>query len=287
MENYLLCDNCGHKNDITSERIVFCKGCHKKLTNNYLDWKKSKFNSSFETYINDLNTYNQSVPEKVIIEEIKEPSGTGFKAPFSKKAIIFISSIVIQIIAFLAIMQNEPTCSATAGGILKIEQPNDYIQDVKWGTYSITQTLSLSLPFELKKSSSVFPYTMNYFVESITSQKSESPNSFSVTIEKATFIPEFKSRDNHLIAVGDDYMNNPGVYPEKDEGLHMMIQGYKTYVEHGSYTMNGNEYLYENYTLTKGNEGVKIILSYLKNDLLLRKYADIVTQSLMKNNYTI
>ena len=46
--NFLICDNCQHKNTVTSERIVFCNGCQKKLANNYLDWKKGKFNSPLE-----------------------------------------------------------------------------------------------------------------------------------------------------------------------------------------------------------------------------------------------
>ena len=58
MTNFLICDNCQHENAVNSERIIFCKGCDKKLSNNYLDWKKSKFNSSFETYVDQLNDFN-------------------------------------------------------------------------------------------------------------------------------------------------------------------------------------------------------------------------------------
>lgn len=62
MANFLICDNCQHKNTVTSERIVFCNGCQKKLANNYLDWKKGKFNSPLEEkkYIFQ-RTVNQSL----------------------------------------------------------------------------------------------------------------------------------------------------------------------------------------------------------------------------------
>jgi hypothetical protein len=60
--NFLICDNCQYKNTVTSERIVFCNGCQKKLANNYLDWKKGKFNSPLEEkkYIFQ-RTVNQSL----------------------------------------------------------------------------------------------------------------------------------------------------------------------------------------------------------------------------------
>jgi hypothetical protein len=59
--NFLIYDNCQHKNTVTSERIVFCKGCQKKLDNNYLDWKKGKFNSPLEEKKNIFQgTVNQS-----------------------------------------------------------------------------------------------------------------------------------------------------------------------------------------------------------------------------------
>ncbi|MBI3519771.1 MAG: hypothetical protein HY062_10495 [Bacteroidetes bacterium] len=295
MANYLICDRCQHKNTVNSERTVFCKGCHKKLTNNYLDWKKSKFNSSFETYVDSLNDYNEGIPENHLRKDQTASPATNRKPIFktslsspSKKTMIFLTSVFIQALLFIFILQSEPASITAVGRVSQtISTTSSYLDDVKWDTYPITQTLSITLPFELKESPSVLPSHMNYFIESLKSQRSESSNSFSITIENATFDPSFKSRNDHLIAVTDEYMKSPGVLPLKEEGLHTMIRDYNTYMEHGSYILNGKEYLYENYTLTKGKEGIKIILSYLKNDHLLRKYADIVTQSLLNNKHVI
>ena len=93
MPNYLICDNCQHKNTVNSERMIFCKGCNKKLSNNYLDWKKTKFNSSFETYVEQLNDYNDSIPLKSKSEEKTKNKKSIFKTSLSspsKKSIIFI-----------------------------------------------------------------------------------------------------------------------------------------------------------------------------------------------------
>jgi hypothetical protein len=286
MANYLICDTCQHKNPVNSERIIFCKKCDKKLANNYLDWKKSKFDSSFESYISKETTENGEI---MTDEKGIQKKESIFKRPKSllisntiPEVKIFLGATVILIALFFILTST----SINTGNSAKVET-SAYLSEVKWGTYPITQTLSLSVPFELKESESVLPGYMHHYIENAKSQKSESSNSFSVTVEKMNFDAMHTIQNADFIAVNDAYMKSPGVDILKDEGLHTMIKGYKTYVEHGSYVKEGNEYLYENYTLTKGTEGVKIILSYLKNDHLLCQYADIVTKSLLKNKTLI
>jgi hypothetical protein len=291
--NYLICDNCQHKNSVTSERIVFCKSCDKKLENNYLDWKKSKFNSSFETYVKGLNEYNESIAEKTILENPIQKKKPLFKSTISspsKTSLIFFAAVFIQILIAAIIMQSNEDSITTVGRktAYKASITTSDLNEVKWGTYPITQNLSLSLPFEVKESNSVLPCYMENYVTNHKSTKAESSSqSFSVTIEKMDFDSLYKIQNQDFVSLNDAYMKSPGVILQKEEVLHTIIKGYKTYVEHGSYMKDGNEYSYENYTLTKGNEGVKIILSYLKHDELICKYADIVTQSLLKNKHVI
>ncbi|MES2514187.1 MAG: hypothetical protein V4580_08575 [Bacteroidota bacterium] len=286
MANYLICDNCQHKNPVNSERMVFCKGCDKKLANNYLDWKKSKFDSSFESYVLRETTENGEINTEAIMpqkEGIFKRSKSVLISHTIPEVKIFLGSTVILIALFFVLTSTFFTSSSSSAKI----EGNAYLSEVKWGTYPITQTLSLSVPFELKESESVLPGYMHHYIENAKSQKSESSNSFSVTVEKINFDALHTIENSAFIGVNDAYMKSPGVDILKEEGLHTRIKGYRTYVEHGSYVKDGNEYLYENYTLTKGTEGVKIILSYLKNDHLLCQYADIVTKSLLKNKTII
>jgi hypothetical protein len=282
MPNYLICDNCQHKNVVNSERIVFCKQCQKKIANNFLDWKKTKFNSSFETYVDGLNDYNESIPLKTNVEENTEKKKKIFKSSLSspsKKSIIFIASLFIQLVLVAFLLNNQ-----NFENISNDKKSNaNYLKEVKWVNYPITQNLSLTLPFELKESNSILPCYMHNYIDNDKCNKAESSQSFSVTIEKMKFNSYLNIENADLISINDEYMQTPGVEILKEEGLHLMLRDYKTYVEYGSYLLNGNEYLYENYTLTKGNEGVKIVLSYLKNDKILCQYADIVTKSLLKN----
>lgn len=290
MPNYLICDNCQHKNAVNSERIVFCKQCQKKLTNNFLDWKKTKFNSSFETYVDSLNDYNKSIPEKSSLKEKPEKKKSIFKTSLSspsKKSIIFITSVLIQLILVALLTQKNTGTLTTFNRISLINPSSPYLSEVHWENYAITPTLSLTVPFELKESESILPGYMHNYIDNDKCRKAESSQSFSVTIEKMKFNSYLNIENSDLSTINDEYMQTPGVTILKDESLHLMIKDYKTYVEHGTYSLNGNEYLYENYTLMKGNEGVKIILSYLKEDKLLCQYADIVTKSLLKNKHII
>ena len=62
------------------------------------------------------------------------------------------------------------------------------------------------------------------------------------------------------------------------------INNYMTYVDRGSYLFNGENYLYENYTLYKQNKAIKIIISYLENDKASNLYSEIIAKSLFSNN---
>lgn len=62
------------------------------------------------------------------------------------------------------------------------------------------------------------------------------------------------------------------------------INNYMTYVDRGSYLFNGENYLYENYTLYKQNKAIKIIVSYLENDKASNLYSEIIAKSLFSNN---
>ena len=60
----------------------------------------------------------------------------------------------------------------------------NYLPQVKWGNYSISQEIAITLPFVLKKSESVLPCYMTNYYALQNSRKAESSESFSVTIEE-------------------------------------------------------------------------------------------------------
>jgi hypothetical protein len=283
--NYLICDHCQFKNSVNSERIVFCKHCHKKLSNNYLDWKKTKFNSSFETYISETTTENAE-PIQILQTELTKKDSIFkriSKTDLSKKSLIFITATVIQFILLFILLntQNHSVIDAD-------NSTSNYLKDVKWTNYSISQNIDITLPFELIESESVLPCHMHNYLNNEISRKAESSKSFSVTIEELDMNEDYHLGYSPLLSINDAYMQSRDAFIISNEEVdHLKIKDYQAYTQHGSYTLHNKNYLYDNYTLTSGNKAVKIIISYLKDDKLLRKYADIVSQSIFRNKQMI
>lgn len=284
MTNYLTCDSCQHKNIINSERIVFCKKCNKKLVNNYIDWKKTKFDSSFETYIAketlEKNTSNEEInitheKKKNIFNQSKLFSNT------STELKIFISSSILQIILYFFLTSNSSNHT-------QLTNRPSYLNDIKWNNYSITQNLDITLPFELKEAKSVLPEYLKYYLSNEKSLKAESSKSFSVTIEEFD-INEGLNIDNHtLLSIKDEYMQDSNSNITSSSTVeHYSMKKFNSYSQYGSYTLDNQKYNYENYTLMSGNKTIKIIISYQDGDKLLRKYADIVSQSILDNQTII
>lgn len=282
MPNYLICDNCQHKNAVNSERIVFCKSCNKKLSNNYLDWKKSKFNSCFEKYIDEVTTENGESTQVVKTKLLKKKPIFKKTIPtlkISKKSRIFIGATLLQFLLFFILLNtqnNNINFSENATG--------NYLEEVRWNNYSISQNINITLPFELKDSESILSCHMQNYLNNEKSRKAESSKSFSVTIEELDMNESYHLGYFPLLSINDEYMQSRDTYFTSNQNIdHLKIKNYQAYMQHGCYTLNNQNYLYDNYTLTSGNKAIKIIISYLKDDKLLRQYAEIVSQSLYRN----
>lgn len=282
MPNYLICNHCHYKNSIDSERIIFCKECERKIDNNYLDWKKSKVNTSFETYIKEATTKDGTVIKKIEpIIVIKERNNfknilSGLISNTSSEARIFAVSTIAQLILFF-IISNFPTTETNLSN-------NSYLKDVKWNNHSITNDIKITLPFELKEAASVLPEHMHNYLSYEKCNKSESLKTFSVTIEEFDTYDGINLGQNTLTSISDEYVQNPNSYIKSISPLdHFKIKKYQSYSQYGSYLLNDSDYLFENYTLLSGNKTIKIIISYLKNDATLEQYAEIISKSILRN----
>jgi hypothetical protein len=284
MTNYLTCDSCQHKNTINSERIVFCKNCNKKLVNNYIDWKKTKFDSSFETYIAketlEKNTSNEEIkitPEKKInvFNQSKLFSNT------STELKIFLSSSILQIILYFFLTSN-------SSNAIQLNDKTSYLNHINWNKHSITQNLSITLPFELKDTKSVLPEYLKNYLSNEKILKAESSKSFSVTIEEFDIHEGLNIDNQTLLSIKDEYMQDSNSEITSSSTIeHYTIKKFNSYSQYGTFTLDSRNYNYENYTLTSGNKIIKIIISYQDGDNLLRKYADIVSQSILDNKTII
>lgn len=284
MTNYLTCDSCQHKNIINSERIVFCTNCNKKLVNNYTDWKKTKFDSSFETYIAKETIEKTTLNEEINITPEKKKNifkQSKFFSNTSTELKIFLSSTVLQIILYFFLTSN-------SSNAIQLNDKTSYLNDINWNNHSITQNLSITLPFELKEAKSVLPEYLKNYLSNEKSLKAESSKSFSVTIEEFDIHEGLNIDNQTLLSIKDEYMQDSNSEITSSSTIeHYTIKNFNSYSQYGSFTLDSQNYNYENYTLTSGNKIIKIIISYQDGDNLLRKYADIVSQSILDNKTII
>jgi hypothetical protein len=159
-----------------------------------------------------------------------------------------------------------------------------YLKDVKWANYFVSPHISMTLPFELKESKSVLPGYLHNYLSHDKVSKAESSKSFSVTIEEFDIFESMTIDENFYISINDEYMQRADVRIINTSPMdHLKIKHFATTSHYGSFLMDNKNYIYENYTLTSGKKTIKIIISFLDDDKLLRQYADIVTQSLHQN----
>lgn len=286
MTNYLTCEHCHIKNVITSERHVFCQNCNKKLPNNYLDWKKSKADASFENYIKAIA--QQTEKEAGLFRKREMITVTSERRPLIKsflknrEAKILTSFILCSFLLVLFFTSEKGNYAITHN-----TSTQDYLQEVKWGNYTVANDLKLTIPFELQESESIVPPYLQQYTNGIKSKKADICNSFSITIEEIK-LSDMHLSENTFTDLKDTWMNDHNTsFVENPIKERVNIKGYATQLAYGSYDLNGQRYNYQNYTLIGHKKAVKIIISYLQNDRLLGDYADIVSKSIYSNKAII
>lgn len=286
--NYLICNHCQFKNPVYSERTIFCQNCQKKMDNNFIDWKKSKFNSSFNDFIRDTTTTDGAPLESIEANQLerkfilKNSLNQLLLKTSSESRIFFISTFIQLILFYFLISENNNKTNSTS------DSYKNYLSEVKWNNYSITQSIDISLPFELKESKSILPEYLHNYLSNEKTLKSESSKSFSVTIEEFDAYEGFNIDNRTLLSINDEYMQNTNTQISASSSVdYFKINNFNSYSQYGSYILDDKKYLFENYTLTHGDKTIKVIISYLDGDKILRKYADIVSQSLVNNRKLI
>lgn len=272
----LICENCFTENEIKNEQIVFCLKCHKKLALNFTDWKHQHPEPDFEAYTNEFEKHNSEV-----LRVSEQNQAQKIKLNSDKTFLRFAASIVLIIVVFLVCMQNQRN---TLFDPHYLRNNTTCIHETQWENYSIGDSLSITLPFSLKYCPTVISPFLAEYTHSITSRRAECSQSFSVTIEEYELSPYFATNHHDFYNLQDEYVleSNAAVYQVSENEI-LKMKNYDVDLTHNTFVANNNKYLSDNYTLIRGKTGIKIIVTYLKNDPLLNKYADIVNESIYKN----
>ena len=273
--NYLICNHCQYNNVVNSERTVFCKYCSKKLENNFIDWKKSKMDNSFDTF---LSTQTNKNATELKVVDLKKQSNYNFNVLKNKHNLALLSFIVICWFVVFGSLKNSLGYFNSENAIP--------ITEISWKKYQLGDDIKIDLPIPLKKQETRLGCYLAEMIGNVKSSHAEtSSKSFSVSVEEIEIQNTYMLGYTPLLDVYDQYMTSSTAefYLHKDLTA-VRINNYMTYVDRGSYLFNGENYLYENYTLYKQSKAIKIIISYLENDKASNLYSEIIAKSLFSNN---
>ena len=273
--NYLICNYCQYNNPINSERIVFCKKCNKKLENNFIDWRKSKMDNSFDTFLITQTIRNTKELKNF---ELEKKSNYSLNVLKNKQNLALLSFIVICWFVVFDSLKNSL-------GYFNSENTVP-LTEISWKKYQLGNDIKIDLPISLKKQETRLGCYLAEMIGNVKSSHAEtSSKSFSVTVEEIEIQNSYMLGFTPLLDVNDEFMTSSHgeFYLHKDLTA-TRIKNYMSYIDRGSYLLNGESYLYENYTLYKKNKAIKIIISYLENDKASNIYSDIIAKSLFSNN---
>lgn len=273
--NELICKYCNSKNVIENENVIFCSNCNKKLELNYIDWKFKHANPNFKKFVNEFESYNKYyeavLQEKNIVLEKKSNR---------KDLLKFSLSLVVIAFLFCYVIINQQNQIS----LFSSSQNTNYLLENKWTNYTVGDGLSITLPFELKYNETIIPQELVFYSSSVKSRRAESSRSFSVTVEEYELNNLFSENHHQFKDIQDEYILSSGNNTKQIyESDNLKIRNYITTIDHKGFIMDGEEFVSDNYTLIKGKKGIKIIVSYLKHNKLLRKFADVVNESIYKN----
>ena len=278
--NYITCQACEHQNKIISERTIFCKKCKKKLDNNFIDWKKSKSENTFDDYLKASAVF--SVNDKECLKtkynkEEKTPS-YDFSVLKNKQNLALLSFIIISWFVVFDILKN------SLGYFNSNNDKN--LSEITWKKHILASDISVDFPISLKKQETRLGCYLADIIGNVKSSHGEtSSKSFSVTIEEIEIQNTYMLGYTPLINVYDEFMSSSnGEFYLHTDLTTSKIKNYISYVDRGSYLLEGDEYNYENYTLYKQNKAIKIIVSYLENDKDANFYSERIAKSLFLNN---
>lgn len=280
--NYLTCNHCQHQNSVLTTRVVFCEHCGKKLNNNFIDWKITNSEQSFSLYVDKelaqekievQSEQIKSAHKTTILQRVKHKEFTQ-----SQRAVISFSVILLTFVLVYDFTSPEYI------GAARKNYSEVLTKSITWNEVEISNDLKIMLPFETKYCETNIPGYLQAYVNNIKSRQSQSQPSFSVTIEEMSVMDNYSISTQEFLSIKDNYMNEDLTsYNYKNPLIHTTINSYKTTIESGSYNIEEDQYIYENYTLQKDSKIIKIIISYLSNNNLLEKYTTVVTASLYQN----
>ena len=171
--HYLKCTNCGHMNEVRTENLIFCSACHKKLTNNFHDWKKVNPEKNMDDFKVLFCISDAEINEKAIKAKTR-PVSLKYWIGFAMAVAIFTAIGKFGGDAIVQFFSSEKT----AKSILELEWMRD-----TYGDYG----LSVETPVKMTRSSIELPDEINRLIDHTDNYNYSSAKGFKVMINSTKY----------------------------------------------------------------------------------------------------
>lgn len=274
MKSYLRCNHCNHLNEITSEYMVFCAACGKKISNNFTEWKQRNAGKTLEDYKQSVG-----VPEEAVVS-----ASSAGKRKNTLKSRPLKEKIVIVVITALAASFGGWAGSSAVKAIKNGKKTNVKILENQWvrKTYGDLR-LTLETPWELQASGGELPLDESVAAVIEKMETFENPSEdFKVMINTIKYKPEVGQLDFRGGADGsiNGIRNNPGVtnfiYKE-DPFSTNTIPGV---LQRGSYTQDSFDIEFINVILMSELNAWQVSIFMKSKDKVAKQAADRIIQSI-------
>ena len=267
---YLKCSNCGHLNQVSSEYMVFCTKCRKKLDNNFPNWKLKNPGKSFNDF-KELVCLSES--DLASIQPVKKKSKRKGLKYFIMTIILMGVFYGIGYIGTNYIIKYFKT-EKTPKEILT----QDWVRDT-YGSYG----LSVETPFRLTKGELPVPEALKQYVDQMDTYEYKSKKGFKVMINSIKYKPAAGPLSLQGAADGsvNEMKKQKGVsdlkYAEKHIFYNDKIPGF---IQKGSYKYGGVEIKFINTGYMKGLVLWQVFAAYMAGDDVGRMAAERVINSI-------
>lgn len=255
MKFYLLCEHCGRYNDASSEYLIFCSGCHKKLQGNFRDWQRQNPDGGLRDYHLAL-----CLPESEVYlsdDAVKSKAGSLKRTGYLKVLIIALLCLLsfFCIIRGTALFDHFTFWSST---------PGDKWTRKTYGNYG----LSIEAPHLLEDVSSRLPDAGNGVIEHIQVFGSPTDEALNIVVISTEFGPGVGPVDiqGSISGFVSQMRSMPGISDFKIRQEETDVSGIPGFEQSGSFLKEGKAMAFQSLGLTRGRILWQVMIIFPDHD---------------------
>lgn len=274
MKSYLRCNHCNHLNEITSEYMVFCAACGKKISNNFTEWKQRNPGKTLEEYKLSVGVSEDEVASALSAGKKKN---TLKSRPLKEKIVIVVVTVLVASVGGWA-------GSAAVKAFKNKKKTNVEILDNQWSRKTYGDLgLTLETPWELQASGEQLPLdeSVASVIEKIETFENPSED-FKVMINMIKYKPEVGQLDFRGGADGaiNGIRNNQGITDFQYKEDPFSANDIPGVIQKGSYTQNAFDIEFINVILMSELNAWQVSIFRKSKDEVARQAADRIIQSI-------